>query len=173
MLIVEYRKSWQEDFNSIKDELTGVLSIEDINIEHIGSTAVKGLAAKPIIDIDLIYCKSDQFNVIAKKLRSIGYFHKGYQGIPGRDAFKRKNEHTNHPVLDSIAHHLYVCHSSSIELKRHITFRDKLRNDKDAQMSYERLKREIADMALQDKKQYALLKEGMAQDFIEDILKQP
>lgn len=170
MLIIEYQENWPEDFKKIKNELTQVLPFEDINIEHIGSTAVHGLSAKPIIDLDIIYDKAEQFKVVLEQLKSIGYFHNGDQGVPGREVFKRNSDYDSHPVLDSIQHHLYACHSSSIELKRHLAFRDNLRKNQDAQHAYERLKREIAKLAEQDRKKYALLKENLARDFIESIL---
>ena len=170
MLIIEYQDNWPEKFKRIKNELTRVLSFEDLAIEHIGSTSVIGLAAKPIIDLDIVYYKTEQFKVIVEKLKSIGYLHNGNQGVPGREVFKRNPDYDNHPVLDSIQHHLYACHSSSIELKRHLTFRNTLRSNKDARDAYGLLKHEIANQANQDKTKYASLKENLAREFIESIL---
>ncbi len=170
MLIAEYQPEWQEDFNRIKEALTKVLSSSDLTIEHIGSTSVKGLATKPIIDIDLVYHETSQLNTIIQELESVGYVHVGDQGIVGREVFKRTKPHQNHRVLDFVSHHLYACCFNNNELKRHLTFRDYLRKNKDARTKYENLKLDIAKQANQDKKKYAILKEEQAKDFIEYIL---
>ncbi len=171
MLLINYQEKWAEDFEQIKQVLLGQLSSNvRIQIEHIGSTAIPGLMAKPIIDIDLIYFSADEFTVTLEELRGIGYYHNGDQGIKGREVFKRtKNQ--NHPVLDSIKHHLYVCHKDSDELKKHLLFRDKLRNDREVLENYAALKLHLATKANQDRKLYAQLKESEAKAFFEKILK--
>ncbi len=171
MLIIEYQASWEEDFINIKEVLTTSISSPDLVIEHVGSTAVKGLAAKPIIDIDLVYTKIEHLNLIIEELATIGYVHIGDQGIEGREVFKR-NGGSKHEVLDSIRHHLYACHCDSSELHRHLAFRDYLRTNEAARKEYENLKRDIANQANQDKKSYALLKEDQAKSFIENCLKE-
>ena len=82
------------------------------HIEHIGSTAVPGLAAKPIIDIDVVIENDALLPAVITSLAELGYTHAGDQGIPGRQAFKRQGEYVPfvpgalHPWID---HHLYVC----------------------------------------------------------------
>ncbi len=169
MLIVHHKPIWKKHFNEIKTAIIGALAIPDLTIEHVGSTAVMGLAAKPIIDLDIVYSKPGQLGVIIKNLQSLGYIHVGDQGIVGREVFKR-NSNQNHEVLDTIGHHLYACHSEGIELKRHLAFRDYLRKNSDARIQYEQLKLAIAQEANQDKKRYAALKEEKAKSFIESIL---
>ena len=170
MLILPYQKSWTEDFYRIKEVISSTLDTLNITIEHIGSTAVPGLAAKPIIDIDLVYSLPGDFEVIKRGLEKLGYYHNGNQGIPHREVFKRRNNNFSHEVLDGIDHHLYVCFMDSPELKRHIAFRDYLQDNESARKKYEDLKLAIAKMANQDRKLYAQLKEKMARGFIEDIL---
>ncbi|MCU0436766.1 MAG: GrpB family protein [Raineya sp.] len=170
MLIQEYQSSWADDFQNIKNEILKALSHLTVTIEHVGSTAVPHLAAKPIIDIDIIFDKEIRFDDIKKGLEKLGYYHNGNQGIVDRDVFKRNNSVQNN-VLDSITHHLYVCPIYSQELKRHLSFRDYLiKNEKD-RTEYQNLKYQIAEEANQDRKLYAQLKEVKAKDFISDILK--
>ena len=169
MLILKYQPSWENDFEQIKNVLFHALDPTSVGIEHVGSTAVPGLGAKNIIDIDLIYHNESDFNRIKTSLQNLGYFHAGDQGIEGREVFKR-NGTFHHHVLDAITHHLYVCHSENLELKRHLAFRDFLGTHEDERKAYEILKEEIADKANQDKKEYARLKEILAKDFIEGIL---
>jgi len=170
MLIQEYRESWIEDFKTIKSVINDALMNLNISIEHIGSTAVPKLAAKPIIDIDIVYRNDVHFEAVKKSLEKIGYYHNGNQGIANREVFKRKNGWSKHQILDTITHHLYVCSVDSEELRRHILFRNYLIANEFARIEYQQLKYEIAAASNQDKKQYAALKEVKARAFINDIL---
>ena len=170
MLIQKYRDSWVDDFNKLKNLFTKNISSPDIRIEHIGSTAVKGLGAKPIIDIDIIFNGLDTFEIIKEDLEKLGYTHHGNQGIEGREVFKRKGNEPGHEIMDTIRHHLYVSHKDSKEWKKHLVFRDFLRNNKKERLKYEDLKYEIAEEANQDRKAYAKLKEVKARKFIESII---
>ena len=170
MLIQEYNESWKISFNAISKVLQHTVQLPNLIIEHIGSTAVPGLAAKPIIDIDLVYHLPDHFDMIKNRLGKIGYYHNGDQGIPDREVFKRQSNDTLHPILDQISHHLYVCAVDSKELRNHIAFRDFLMENSTARQQYQELKYQIAAAAKQDRKQYAALKETVAKPFIKAIL---
>lgn len=169
MLIQEYNPNWKNDFEAIHKVLHETLSNHIIAIEHIGSTSVSHLAAKPIIDIDIIYDRNTDFEAIKTHLESLGYLHNGNQGIENREVFKRSKIVKNE-VLDKITHHLYVCPNDSKELQKHILFRDYLRSDESARIQYQKLKYEIAEATNQDKKKYADLKEIRARTFVNDIL---
>ena len=171
MLIQKYQESWAMDFVKIKEVLVDNLPGNAIKIEHIGSTSIKNLAAKPIIDIDIAYNKSQSFREIKMGLEKIGYFHNGNQGIKGREVFKRGKQKEHHLILDSIKHHLYVCPIDSEEFQRHLIFRDYLRGNEKDRQEYENLKYQIAKKTDHDRKEYARLKEVMARDFVESILK--
>ncbi|WP_159099291.1 MULTISPECIES: GrpB family protein [Aquimarina] len=171
MLIQNYQPGWIHDFNSIKEVIKEALRNTEITIEHVGSTAVKDLAAKPIIDIDIVYGKNVAFETIQRGLEELGYYHNGDQGIKEREAFKRKKTDTKHTILDFITHHLYVCPLHSKELQRHLMFRDYLIKNANEREAYQKIKLEIAKKANQDQKVYAKLKETMAKEFIESVLK--
>jgi len=126
VIVTPYDEKWKQEFERIKEELLTVLNNYIIAIEHIGSTSVEGLAAKPIIDIDIIIKDYNSFETIKEKLDQVGYTHEGDLGIKDRQAFK----YVDKPHL--MKHNLYVCPEYSEELKRHIAFRDYLRhNSKD------------------------------------------
>ena len=128
VVVLPYDKKWKQDFEEIKKEISEVIGSFAIAIEHVGSTSVEGLAAKPIIDIDVVV-KSDDIKRAIEGLGSIGYVHEGNLGIEGREAFTYEGkEHLQ-------THHLYVCPEDSPELKRHLAFRDYLRDHKDGPMS--------------------------------------
>lgn len=170
MLIQEYQEKWADDFEAIRRVIASALFPLNISIEHIGSTAIPNLAAKPIIDIDIIFDSKTDFAIIKNRLGKIGYFHNGDQGIPNREAFKRQESSEQHEVLDTIKHHLYVCPTDSEELQRHLLFRDFLRQDENARQAYQTIKYQIAEEAKQDIKIYVEIKELKARDFINAII---
>lgn len=169
-LVQPYQSGWAADFLLISSELAKILEGTGCVVEHIGSTAVSGLAAKSIIDIDIALPESIEVKEVVSRLAFLGYTHVGDQGVAQREAFKRLDPGTKHPVLDRIAHHLYVCPFGSPELHRHLAFRDYLRTHERAREEYASLKQEIARAANQDRKTYAVLKEERAKDFVESIL---
>ncbi len=169
MLLEIYKPEWANQFGQIKEKLLLGLSGINVNIEHIGSTAVIGLAAKPIIDIDIIYKESLDFEYIKQNLQLLGYFHNGNQGVEGREVFKR-NGMNDDEVLDKISHHLYVCKQGCDELQRHLLFRDYLRKHDIARNFYQKIKYQIAEETNNDRKLYANLKEIKVNSFINYII---
>ena len=139
IIVLPYDEKWQQDFLDIKSELAAALGTLALSIEHVGSTSVPGLTAKPIIDIDVVVRKADLESAI-KALATIGYEHEGNGGIEGREMFKYTGkEH----LMD---HHLYVCPEDSRELKRHVLFRDYLLSHPDAVQAYSQIKKEAAEL---------------------------
>ena len=125
-----------------------------LGIEHIGSTAVEGLPAKPIIDIDIVIESPNFLDETILRLKDAGYIHEGNLGIEGREAFKYSGkEHLR-------KHHLYVCPKGSAELRRHITFRDYLRNNPDSAKEYGAIKEKAAKLFPDDIDKYIEYKSG-------------
>jgi GrpB-like predicted nucleotidyltransferase (UPF0157 family) len=170
MLLQEYKESRIEDFNEIKKVIAEALLNHPVSIEHVGSTAIPQLAAKPIIDIDIVYAENAAFDELKIRLEKIGYYHAGNQGVAGREVFKRVKTAGKHNVLNFIVHHLYACPANREELQRHISFRDYLIKNEEARVQYQNLKYEIAEEANQDRKKYAQLKEVKATAFINSII---
>ena len=138
IVVQPYHEEWNRYYNEIKDELQDALGKLALRIEHVGSTSVHSLSAKPIIDIDVVIKDYSVFNAVVLKLQDLGYRHEGDLGIAGREAFKYDGkEHLQ-------KHHLYVCPEDSAELKRHIAFRDYLRSNSEAVKEYSRIKEEGA-----------------------------
>ena len=140
VIVMPYHKEWQTDFEKIKNELENAIGDMVIAIEHVGSTSVQGMSAKPCIDIDVVIKDYSVFDIIVGKLADIGYIHEGDLGIKDREAFK----YTDKPHLQS--HHLYVCPQYSAELHRHITFRDYLRTHPEAVNEYSKVKEKAAQL---------------------------
>ena len=138
IVVVSYREAWEQDFSAIATELRNAVGDLALGIEHVGSTAVPGLSAKPIIDIDVVIPDDSAFGAVVARLEAIGYRHEGDLGIPGREAFDYSGkEHL-------LTHHLYVCPEDSLELRRHIAFRDFLRSHPEAAREYSHIKEEGA-----------------------------
>ena len=148
VIVLPYDEQWKKDFLMIKDELTSALGQLAMGIEHIGSTSVEGLSAKPIIDIDVVIKDYNVLEEVVSALKVIGYRHEGDLGITGREAFKYEGkEHLR-------KHHLYVCPVDSPELKRHIAFRDYLRTHSEAVREYSYIKEEGAKQYPDDIERY-------------------
>jgi GrpB-like predicted nucleotidyltransferase (UPF0157 family) len=136
IIIEEYDPVWAQQFEALRSRIAPALGPLAAAIEHVGSTAVAGLAAKPIIDIDVLLRGRDDLSAAIKKLYSLGYLHRGDLGIPGRESFRK-------PPQD-FAHHLYLCLPQYREFDRHVAFRDYLRTHPDDVAAYARLKRQLA-----------------------------
>ena len=140
VVFVPYDEAWKNAFEEIKTEIEAEIGDLIIGIEHVGSTSVEGMSAKPCIDIDVIIKDYSVFDAVIKKLGTIGYIHEGDLGIQDREAFK----YSNKPHL--MMHHLYVCPQDSKELHRHITFRDFLRHNPEAVRKYSLVKEKAAEL---------------------------
>ena len=171
MLLEKYSTNWIQQFSDIKCEIENFFDGLEYNIEHVGSTSIPHLDSKPIIDIDIIYSNTADFEKIKTRLEKLGYYHNGNQGIKDRDVFKRTEKESSE-ILDTIKHHLYVCPVKSIALERHILSRNFLRKNNWARIKYQQMKYELADKANQDKKAYAALKELHINDFIDLIIEE-
>ena len=171
MLISKYSKSWVRSFADIKREIDKAFKGFDYTIEHVGSTSVPHLDAKPIIDIDIIYSTPSDLEEIKQSLEKLGYYHNGDQGIKDREVFKRNGKEAN-KCLDNILHHLYVCPVNSIALERHILSRNFLRKNEWARIKYQQIKYALAEKANQNKRVYAELKELHVNSFIDSIIEE-
>ena len=138
VVVLPYDKHWARDFCEIKSEIQEALDQLALAIEHVGSTSVHGLSAKPIIDIDVVIKDYSMLDAVISALERIDYHHEGNLGIAGREAFKYEGK------THLRKHHLYVCPRDSEELKRHIAFREYLRSHPEAVREYSRIKEEGA-----------------------------
>ena len=138
VMVMPYDRAWKTAFEAIKMEIERAVGDLVLGIEHVGSTSVEGLPAKPCIDIDVVIEDYGVFEEVVRRLAEIGYIHEGNLGIPDREAFC----YSDKPHL--MSHHLYVCPRYSRELHRHITFRDYLRSQPEAVKQYGAVKEEGA-----------------------------
>ena len=159
VIIEDYDQHWPEQFELLRSRIGAALGSLASAIEHVGGTAVPGLAAKPILDIDVLLHSASGFPLAIQHLGSLGYQHQGDLGVSGREAFRR-------PPHD-IPHHLYVLGPESGEYIRHIRFRNHLRANPEDARAYERLKRRLAQQYRDNREVYGQAKT----QFVEAILR--
>ncbi|MES2727396.1 MAG: GrpB family protein [Bacteroidota bacterium] len=145
--IQPYNPDWKIEFEKLKQIFNKELQDFEIEIQHVGSTSITGLHAKPILDIDIIINDKKQLGDIAGKLEKLGYISKGEQGISGRFAFRQSSKLTPSTGIfkNWQEHHLYVCFSDSLALRNHLMFRDILLQDHKLAEEYSQLKIDLAN----------------------------
>jgi GrpB-like predicted nucleotidyltransferase (UPF0157 family) len=146
ILIRDYDPSWPDTFTTLAAKVKVALGALVVTVEHIGSTAVPGLAAKPIIDLDVVLASPTDLPEAIRLLAAIGYVHEDDLGIAGREAFR--------PPPDEPRHHLYVLTVGAHELRRHLAFRDALRADNGLRDRYAALKGSLAETHRNDRRSY-------------------
>jgi len=159
--VVPYDRRWPETFAALHDRLTVGLGDLAVGIEHIGSTAVPGLAAKPIVDIDVVIRNAGDFAPAAERLAGLGYVHLGDLGIVGREAFRAPAHLPRH--------HLFVCASGAAPLQAHLTLRDTLRADRALADAYAQLKRDLAVQFRNDRDSYTEGKTAFIRTVLLDV----
>ncbi len=158
--VAPYDPVWADAFERLRARFARALVGGTTRIEHVGSTSVPGLAAKPIIDINVgVEEQRDVAGVIAC-LERLGYLHEGDLGVPGREAL-RQLEPDRLP-----RHHLYVSATSASEFRRHVAFRDHLRAKAEDAAAYGELKLELAQRHRNNIDAYSEAKT----EFVEEIL---
>jgi GrpB-like predicted nucleotidyltransferase (UPF0157 family) len=155
--IIPYNPAWPLIFEGLKVVYASALGRLALAIEHVGSTAVPGLAAKPIIDIDVVIPSRAVLGEVIPRLAALGYRHQGDLGVPGREAFTR--EGVDEVPRDSTgrrwpAHQLYICAADGDELRRHLLFRDWLRTHPVSLGEYGMLKAHLAQIYRDDLEGY-------------------
>ena len=156
--VLPYDSAWKTAFEEIRKEIEEAVGDLIVGMEHVGSTSVEGMSAKPCIDLDVIIPDYTVFDNVVDRLKVIGYFHEGDLGIPGREAFR----YSGKPHLQN--HHLYVCPKDSVELRRHITFRNFLRNHPEAVKKYSAVKETAARLFPDDIDRYMAYKAPCIQE---------
>ena len=116
------------------------------------------LAAKPIIDIDVLPAPETMLPEAIERLAGLGYIYQGNLGIPEREAFAAR---VNDP-----ARHLYVCPPNSAAFRRHIAFRDYLRTHPHDAKAYGDLKLGLANRFRQDRPAYMAAKDGLVAELL-------
>jgi GrpB-like predicted nucleotidyltransferase (UPF0157 family) len=155
--LVPYDKRWPELFEAERAELMTLRAHGIKDIQHVGSTAIPGLAAKPIVDVMVGVEPLLVGQGLLDALKRLGYEYFGEYGIPGRHFFRKGDPRT---------HHLHWVGWGGDFWVRQVDFRDYLRAFPEEAERYERLKRDLAARFSSDRDSYTKAKTH----FVEDIL---
>ncbi|MCP3929902.1 MAG: GrpB family protein [Bacteroidetes bacterium] len=147
------KKDWSQEFNQEAKLLKETLGDIIINIHHIGSTAIPGIYAKPIIDMILEVADINKLDRFNKKFEALGYVPKGEYGIAGRRYFQKGG--------DLRTHHIHAFAIGNEEIARHVRFRYYLRANKAKANEYESLKLSLAKKFKHDPEKYWLGKNDL------------
>ena len=135
--IAPYDPAWQAAFSAERDRLAAVMGDLAIRIDHHGSTAVPGLAAKPVIDIQISVADLSYLDEHTARLAQLGYVHVPHPDDAFCPFFHR-------PAAWPHTHHVHLVRAGGAEERRTLAFRDYLREHPEVARAYERLKRELA-----------------------------
>jgi GrpB-like predicted nucleotidyltransferase (UPF0157 family) len=141
ILVVEYDPAWPLRFEQLRREYAEAMAAAGVPvaaIEHVGSTAVPGLAAKPVIDCDIVVAGQD-VAAASQALTGLGFTPLGELGIPLRWAFKEPER--------LAGTNTYVVVQGSLSLRNHLAVRDILRADRGLREQYAAVKRQVGAAA--------------------------
>jgi GrpB-like predicted nucleotidyltransferase (UPF0157 family) len=158
VVLIPYDEAWPSLFVEERVRIERSLGSWAKGIEHVGSTAVPGLAAKPILDIMVGVRSLRDAERCIRPLEQLCYDYRGEAGVPGRLFFRKGNPKT---------HHLHLTEIGSEFWERHLVFRDYLRAHHETARKYAQLKHHLADRFRRDRAAYTEAKT----DFISEVVR--
>jgi GrpB-like predicted nucleotidyltransferase (UPF0157 family) len=162
VILEEYNPAWPEYFLEEKERLTGGLkarpALEKLEVEHIGSTSVLGLAAKPVIDIQIGVSRIEEFERAngIERIQSLGYGYLSHfnEMLPFRRLFQIKPS-INKNKETVVGYNIHLVPRDHPWWGRHLLFRDYLRTSESARQRYEAVKRKLAQFEWENMPEYA------------------
>ncbi len=156
--VVDWSPRWAEQFEGVATVLRRALAgVRSARVEHVGSTSVPGLAAKPVLDVDVVVEPGEESAAVAA-LESVGYVHRGDLGVVGREAFH---------APDDPRRNVYVCTAGTANVRNHLAVRDVLRRRADLREAYDAVKRALAADPDMDIDTYIAGKSAVLQEVLE------
>lgn len=153
--VVPYSPDWVPQFQRVAEALrVGLAEVSSAVIEHVGSTSVPGLAAKPIIDIDVLV-DENEMSAAVSAMEAIGYVHRGDLGVTDREAFTAPD--------DTLRRNVYVCRRVTLSVRNHLAVRDVLRRSADLRDEYGAVKLTLAAEPGMDVETYIARKSAVLQ----------
>jgi len=155
--VVPYQPNWPYLYRQEARQIAAALGGEIVLIHHIGSTAIPGIMAKPVIDCLIEVRDIEQVDAYNEAMITLGYDPRGENGISGRRYFNklRGNTHT---------HHLHIFQVGHPEINRHLDFRDYLRAHPAKAQAYSQLKASLAQNYRYDASAYTDAKSAFVRD---------
>ena len=158
VIVVPYDPTWSGEFVTESKHILCALGDNVASMYHIGSTAIPGIFAKPILDILLVVHDVFRLDSQAGSMKELGYEAMGEFGISGRRYFRKSNR------LGVSTHHVHAYQSGSADIERHIAFRDYLIAHPAEAQAYSALKRELARVHPEDRQAYVNGKDAFVKE---------
>jgi len=155
--VVPYDPQWPDLFSEEAEDLKDIFGMEIVAVHHVGSTAIPGIRAKPIIDVLVVVRHLSLVDCFNEEMRARGYIPKGEFGIAGRRFFIKGTETER-------THHLHIFESSHPAVEGHVAFRDYLRAHPEAAQAYGDLKTELAKDFRRDIENYMAGKDALVKE---------
>ena len=153
-----YREEWKKLFEIEKRDIEKAIGDYIKDIQHVGSTSIPGMSAKPILDIAIAVKNFEEARICIEPLCKMEYSFKGENGIPRRHYFLKGEPCT---------HHIHMLEKDSEEWEKLILFRDYLRSDQNTAEEYKKLKRDLSKRLQGDRKAYQAAKS----DFVAAVIR--
>lgn len=167
--IIKYDPAWQHAFTTEAAHIRSRLGDRALRIDHVGSTSVPGLAAKPVIDIQVSLSSLEPRDPLEEELAELGYMHVDL------GAFDRAYPFFTKPSIWPCTHHVHLCVAGSQQERNHLAFRDYLRLKPATAAEYERLKVDLAasheGSTLESQEKYSLSKSWFVNAVLAEALK--
>jgi GrpB-like predicted nucleotidyltransferase (UPF0157 family) len=157
--LVPYTPAWIDHFQIERDRLRQALGADALDIQHIGSTAIPELAAKPILDLAIAVASETMVAACVPRLAALGYTYRGYRGSAQGHFFDQGSE-------ACLTHYLHMLLIEEPAWSNYLQFRDYLRRHVAARDAYEKLKQELSIQYATDRAAYSAAKGS----FIQHIL---
>jgi GrpB-like predicted nucleotidyltransferase (UPF0157 family) len=159
VVVADHDQEWADLFQREHDRIKTALGNIALAIEHVGSTSIRGLAAKPIIDIIVAIDSYESFFPHVPTVEKLGYVYRGEDGLPRRHLFWND---------DPCTVHLRFLEKDSESWHSHLAFRETMRGSPELRQAYLDLKRQLAEQFPDDREAYTAGK----QEFIQSVLQQ-
>ena len=160
IVVADYDPEWPNWFERVRQRVWPAVADLALRIDHVGSTSVPGLAAKPIIDMDVVVASEDQVRPVIERLTTVGYTWRGDLGIAGRQAFRLLRDEGLPP------HQLYLVVENNKAHLDHWLLRDLLRANAEARERYAELKRRNVEVANRDMDVYVAAKAELVAELL-------
>ena len=161
VVIVDYDPRWPSKYEEEKDRILGAIGDVAVAIEHIGSTAVPGLGAKPIIDVMVAVSRLADAERCIEPLQEIGYEY-----VPEYNDVIPERRYLHKGPPEARTYHLHMVELTSGFWERHLLFRDSLRVHPEEAQRYDQLKKDLAAKFGSDRDRYTEAKTS----FIESVI---
>ncbi len=165
--MVPHNPEWRQAFRQEAEQIAAALDEDVVTVHHMGSTAIPGIYAKPVLDMLLVVRSVEALDEKQSEIEALGYEARGEYGIPGRRFYRRDNSQGDR------THQVHAFEVGSPQIARHLAFRDYMIAHPKAAQEYSDLKRELAAKHPSDIEAYMDGKDAFIQEIDRQAASEP